>query len=244
MATRITTWHMKESLALLLALQHFHVHLEGAVEAIVVYMNHNPLIFINRTRAVATIEMDCKNTWTYTISKERTALLLTHCLEQCKLTSTFKSPIDCKTCSRCYDIFWWLQCLFMLMYFVLIVSTYLVCTWGCIFMGGGVYVMRYVVDAYKIRISNDGCLLYHVVTDKSHITKVCFENGLITIQFRQTIIHLHFTEGHCLPYTQKLCILLCLKLNRVLKLKGHGIHLVHNCSCRVKTCEKMSTMPL
>ena len=40
----------KETLALLLALQHFCAYLEGAVEDILVYTDHNPLVFINRMK--------------------------------------------------------------------------------------------------------------------------------------------------------------------------------------------------
>ena len=38
----------KETLALLLALQHFRVYLETPMDDIVVYTDHNPLVFISR----------------------------------------------------------------------------------------------------------------------------------------------------------------------------------------------------
>jgi len=40
----------KETLALLLALQHFRVYLEAPVDDIVVYTDHNPMVFINQMR--------------------------------------------------------------------------------------------------------------------------------------------------------------------------------------------------
>ena len=40
----------KETLALLLALQHFHIYLEAPVEEVLVYTDHNPLVFISRMK--------------------------------------------------------------------------------------------------------------------------------------------------------------------------------------------------
>ena len=40
----------KETLALLLALQHFHIYLEAPVEEVLVYTDHNPLVFISQMK--------------------------------------------------------------------------------------------------------------------------------------------------------------------------------------------------
>jgi len=40
----------KETLALLLTLQHFRIHLEAPVEEVLVYTNNNPLVFINKMK--------------------------------------------------------------------------------------------------------------------------------------------------------------------------------------------------
>ena len=52
----------KEILALLLALQHFRVYLDTPVDDIVVYSDHNPLVFINRMK-------DKNQTWSLALQE-------------------------------------------------------------------------------------------------------------------------------------------------------------------------------
>ena len=40
----------EETLALILALQHFHVYLDSPTAEVLVYTDHNPLVFINRMK--------------------------------------------------------------------------------------------------------------------------------------------------------------------------------------------------
>ena len=80
----------KETLALLLALQHFRVYLDAPVDDIVVYTDHNPLVFVNRMRDKnqrlmrwsLALQEYVRVALGYVLSGVRITSLLTDCLDQ------------------------------------------------------------------------------------------------------------------------------------------------------------------